>query len=169
MQETMVLYGLVAALTAVNAWSRHSQATDIVSSEATAIASVWRDLGGYPQRERDSMRETLRGYMNQIIQEAWARAEPGPHSACRSGVDGPLPGATPGVRAHFGIAENSPCHHVERLQPHARSAPPAAGCCEQPTAGSHVDCSSAGAMGCLLFSLFFPIEEPHFQPCWSLA
>jgi hypothetical protein len=67
MQSVMVLYGLVAALTAVNAWSRHSQATDIVSSEATAIASVWRDLGGYPQRERDSMRETLRGYMNQII------------------------------------------------------------------------------------------------------
>ena len=62
MQSAMVLYGLVAALTAVSVWSKHSQVSDTVSSEATAIASLWRDLGGYPQRERDSMREVLRGF-----------------------------------------------------------------------------------------------------------
>ena len=77
MQSAMVLYGLVAALTAVSVWTRHSQVSDTVSSEATAIAGLWRDLGGYPQRERDSMREVLRGYTNQIIQEAWPEQRQG--------------------------------------------------------------------------------------------
>jgi len=67
MQSAMVLYGLVAALTAVSVWSRHSQVSDIVSSEATAIASLWRALGGYPQGERDALRDVLRGYTTQII------------------------------------------------------------------------------------------------------
>ena len=45
--------------------------SDTVSREATAIGSLWRDFGGYPQKERDAMRDVLRGYTNQIINEAW--------------------------------------------------------------------------------------------------
>jgi hypothetical protein len=71
LQSAMVLYGLVAALTAVSVWQRHSQVSDIASKEATAIAGLWRDLGGYPQRERNEMRDTLSGYTHQIIHEAW--------------------------------------------------------------------------------------------------
>jgi hypothetical protein len=71
MQSAMVLYALVAALTAVSVWTKYAQVSDTASAEATAIAGLCRDLGGYPQRERDSMREVLRGYTNQIIQEAW--------------------------------------------------------------------------------------------------
>jgi hypothetical protein len=77
MQSAMVLYGLVAALTAVSVWSRHSQVSDIVSSEATAIASLWRALGGYPQGERDASRDLLRGYTTQIILEAWPEQRQG--------------------------------------------------------------------------------------------
>src|SRR6187551_2594502 len=77
MQSAMVLYGMVAALTAVSVWSRHAQVSDIVSHEATAIAILWRDLGGYPPRQRDAMREVLRGYTNQIIQEAWPEQRQG--------------------------------------------------------------------------------------------
>src|SRR4030095_152706 len=51
--------------------TRHSAVSDTASREATAIAIVWRDLGGYPQRECDSMREVLRGYTKQVIDEAW--------------------------------------------------------------------------------------------------
>ena len=46
MQSGMVLYGLIAALTAVSVWSTHSQVSNTVSHEATAIAILWRDLGG---------------------------------------------------------------------------------------------------------------------------
>jgi hypothetical protein len=42
-----------------------------------SIAGLWRGLGGYPQRERDSIREVLRGYTNQIIQEAWPEQRQG--------------------------------------------------------------------------------------------
>ena len=77
MQSAFVLYGLVAALTAVSVWSRHSQVSNIVSGEATAIASLWRDLGGYPQRERELMLDVLLDYTNQIIQEAWPEQRQG--------------------------------------------------------------------------------------------
>ena len=77
MQSGMVLYGLVAALTAVSVWQKYSDVSDIVSREATAINNLWRDLGGYPQRERDAMREILRGYTKQIIEEAWAAQQQG--------------------------------------------------------------------------------------------
>src|SRR5262245_7622847 len=69
-QSVMLLYGLVAALTAVGVWQRYSQAADVVSGEATAIASLWRDLGGYPQPQRDDMRSILRDYTQQVINEA---------------------------------------------------------------------------------------------------
>src|SRR5947208_13855643 len=43
MPSVMVLYGLVGALTVVNAWPRHSQAAAIVSRAPTP--GVWLDLG----------------------------------------------------------------------------------------------------------------------------
>jgi hypothetical protein len=70
-QSSMLLYGLIAALTAVGVWQRYTQAKDVVSGEATAIASLWRDFGGYPQPQRDPLRELLRGYTDQVIHEAW--------------------------------------------------------------------------------------------------
>ena len=57
-----MLFGMVAALTAVSAWTHYSRVSDIVSGEATAIASVWRDLGGYPDEVREPARDILHGY-----------------------------------------------------------------------------------------------------------
>lgn len=77
MQSAMMLYALVAALTAVSVWNRHSQASDIVSGEATTIARLWRDLSGYPQAERKALQDTLRSYTEQIINEAWPEQRQG--------------------------------------------------------------------------------------------
>jgi hypothetical protein len=52
MQSGMMLYGLVAALTAISVWTQYAQVSDVVSSEATSIAKLWRDLQSYPQAER---------------------------------------------------------------------------------------------------------------------
>ena len=84
-QSCMLLYSLIAALTAVGVWQRHSEVGDIVSNEATAITNLWRDVGGYPQAERDQMREVLRGYTQQIIHEAWPQQERG--EVPRAGVE----------------------------------------------------------------------------------
>ena len=70
-QSVMLLYGLIAALTAVGVWQRYSAVSDIASGEATAITSLWRDLGGYPPPVRDATRDILRGYTEQIINVAW--------------------------------------------------------------------------------------------------
>src|SRR6516162_4287401 len=59
LQSSMLLYGLIAALTAVGVWQKYSQVSDVVSEEATAIACLWRDLGGYPPEPRDATREVL--------------------------------------------------------------------------------------------------------------
>jgi hypothetical protein len=76
-QSSMLLYGLVAALTAVGVWQRYTQAADIVSSEATAIVSLWRDFGGYPQPHRDELQDLLRGYTEFVIREAWPQQRRG--------------------------------------------------------------------------------------------
>jgi hypothetical protein len=71
MQSAMMLYALVAALTAVHVWNQHSVVSGIVSAEASAINRLWRDVSTYPEPERGALRETLRRYTTQIINEAW--------------------------------------------------------------------------------------------------
>jgi Protein of unknown function (DUF4239) len=163
MQSAMVLYGLVAALTAVSVWQTHSNVSGIVSREATAIASLWRDLGGYPQGERDSMQEVLRGYTNQIIQEAWPAQREG--QVPRGGVEwmnrfqAQLFAFEPGsasqkiLHAETLSAYN---HMVEarrlRLDAVNTGLP-----------GVMWFVLLPGAMGCLLLSLFFRIQDARLQ------
>ena len=163
MQSAMVLYGLVAALTAVNVWTKHAQVADTVSSEATAIAGLWRDLAGYPQRERDSMREVLRGYTNQIIQEAWPAQRKG--QVPRMGVEW-LDRFQAKLFAFEPASEGQKILHAQTLGAYNRlvearrqrldavntALPGVMWCVLLP-----------GAMGCLLLSLFFPIEDARSQ------
>ncbi len=69
MQSSVLLYGLIAALTAVGAWTRYLDVSRIVSAEATAITILWRDLGGYPEPLRSSTRDVLRGYTDRSSTE----------------------------------------------------------------------------------------------------
>jgi uncharacterized protein DUF4239 len=163
MQSVMVLYGLVAALTAVNVWTRHAQVTDIVSSEATAIAGLWRDLGGYPQTERDAMREVLRGYTIQIIEHAWPEQRQG--RVPRKGVE-LLDRFQAQLFVFEPASESQKILHAETLSAYNRMIE---------VRRQRLDAVNSGlpgvmwfvllpgAMGCLLLSLFFPIEEPKFQ------
>lgn len=85
MQSAMVLFGLVAALTAVTVWTRHEGVASVVSTEATAIGGLYRDFGGYPEPRRSELRNTLRGYTEQVIREAWPAHREG--RVIRTGVD----------------------------------------------------------------------------------
>ncbi|HEY2676191.1 MAG TPA: DUF4239 domain-containing protein [Steroidobacteraceae bacterium] len=84
-QSVMLLYGLIAALTAVGVWQRYGQVSEVVSGEATAIAILWRDFGSYPQPLRDETREVLRGYTEQIVRDAWPQQRLG--KVPREGVE----------------------------------------------------------------------------------
>jgi hypothetical protein len=76
-QSVMVLYSLVAALIAVGVWTKYTQVEGTISAEATAIASLWRDLGSYPEPTRTEAREILRGYTHQVIHGAWPQQRQG--------------------------------------------------------------------------------------------
>ena len=163
MQSAMVLYGLVAALTAVSVWTKHSQVSDTVSHEATAIAIVWRDLGGYPQRERNSMREVLRGYTKQIIQEAWPEQQQG--RVPRMGVEW-LNRLQAQLFPFEPTSESQKLLHAQTLDAYnglieARNARLDAVNTELP--GVMWSVLLPGAMGCLLLCLFFHIEDVRLQ------
>jgi len=70
-QSVMVFYGLAVALIAVSVWETHSEASSIVSHEASALASLYRDVSGYPDSIRNGLQEELRGYTEYVIKEAW--------------------------------------------------------------------------------------------------
>jgi hypothetical protein len=67
----MVFYGLVLALIAVNVFETYSESSRIVSSEASAIAMLYRDAGSYPEPARSELEGGLRDYVDNVIHEAW--------------------------------------------------------------------------------------------------
>src|SRR5262245_54457043 len=48
-QGILVFYGLAVALISVNVWQTYAQVSGIVSSEATSLAALYRDVTGYPE------------------------------------------------------------------------------------------------------------------------
>jgi hypothetical protein len=69
--SVMVFYGLVLALIAVNVFETYSECSKIVSTEATYIAMLYRDVSSYPEPARTELQASLRDYMEQLIGEAW--------------------------------------------------------------------------------------------------
>src|SRR5262249_8957754 len=76
-QSMVMLYGLVAALISVNVYNTYSGVARIVSEEATSLAALYRDAGGYPEPTRSELRQTIRDYVQQIIHEAWPQQRHG--------------------------------------------------------------------------------------------
>ncbi len=69
--SVMVFYGLTVALIAVTVWERYSEASTVVSREATALAVLYRNADGYPLPERPQLQDALRDYVQYVIREAW--------------------------------------------------------------------------------------------------
>ena len=70
-QAIGVFYGITVGLIAVAVWNTYSNAGDLVSREASAIAALYRDVGGYPSPRREEMRADLREYTVFLIEKAW--------------------------------------------------------------------------------------------------
>jgi len=67
----MVFYGLVLALIAVNVFETHTAASEVVTTEASAIAMLYRDVSSYPEPVRSELRDAVREYTENVIHEAW--------------------------------------------------------------------------------------------------
>jgi len=70
-QCVMVFYGLAVALIAVSVSQTYSDVSKIVSQEATALASLYRDVSCYPEAIRSRLQQGLRDYVDYVIQKAW--------------------------------------------------------------------------------------------------
>ena len=66
-----VLFGLLLGLVAVATYQNFSSVGDTVDKEASSIAALYRDFGGYPQPIRDRLRDSLREYTIYTIKEDW--------------------------------------------------------------------------------------------------
>jgi hypothetical protein len=162
-QSAMLLYGLIAALTAVGVWQKYSQVSDIVSGEASAINSVWGDLGGYPQPLRDAARDTLRGYTEQIIREEWPQQRR--RQIPREGVAW-MDRLQDQLFAFEPATESQKIIHAETLRSfnqlvqlrHQRLDAVQAGL---PAVLWFV--LLPGAMGCIVLCFFFQVENGRFQ------
>jgi hypothetical protein len=70
-QAIGVFYGITVGLIAVGVWNTHSNASDLVSKEASSIGALYRDCSGYPEPIRTELRSKLRDYTVFVIEKAW--------------------------------------------------------------------------------------------------
>jgi Protein of unknown function (DUF4239) len=76
-----VMYGLLLGLLAVATYQNHSDVEKAVSSEASSLAALYRDVTAYPEPQRTELKALLREYTRYVIEEAW--------SLQRQGLDPP--------------------------------------------------------------------------------
>jgi Protein of unknown function (DUF4239) len=66
-----VIYGLLLGLLAVATYQNHSDVEKTVSSEASSLAALYRDVTAYPDPIRSELKALLRDYTRYVIDEAW--------------------------------------------------------------------------------------------------
>jgi hypothetical protein len=66
-----VFYGLALGLIAVATWQNYTDVDGVVSAEAAAVASFYRDLDGYPQALRCQAEAMVRDYTQTVINTEW--------------------------------------------------------------------------------------------------
>lgn len=74
---TLIIYGLAVALLAIAVWENQAEVRRIVSDEAAAIGSAYRDVGSYPEPARSRLRAGLKSYTEYVIREAWPQQRRG--------------------------------------------------------------------------------------------
>ncbi len=85
-QAIGVFYGITVGLIAVAVWNTNSSASELVSKEAAAIASLYRDVTGYPSPVREGLRSKLVEYTEFVIDEAWPAQREGRGQNVMAGV-----------------------------------------------------------------------------------
>jgi Protein of unknown function (DUF4239) len=66
-----VFYGLALGLIAVATWENFTEIDGVVNTEAAAVASLYRDLDGYPQPLRGRLETLMRDYTRLVIEKEW--------------------------------------------------------------------------------------------------
>src|SRR4051812_3078494 len=85
-QAIGVFYGITVGLIAVGVWNTNSNASELVSKEAVAIASLYRDVSGYPDPLRKELKAKLREYTVFVIEQAWPAQKTGHGQTVGAGI-----------------------------------------------------------------------------------
>jgi hypothetical protein len=76
-QAIGVFYGITVGLIAAGVWNTNTNAADLVSKEAVAVATLYRDVSAYPSPLREELRSKLREYTVFVIEQAWPAQKQG--------------------------------------------------------------------------------------------
>jgi hypothetical protein len=78
-----VLYGITLGLISVAAWENFGDVEGKVSTEAAAVASLYRNVDCYPEPHRAELTGMLRDYTRHVIDVSWPEMQRGviPHSS----------------------------------------------------------------------------------------
>jgi hypothetical protein len=76
-QAIGVFYGITVGLIAVGVWNTYTGAAGLVSSEATSIGALYRDVSGYPSPLREELRAKVRRYTVFVINDVWPAQKKG--------------------------------------------------------------------------------------------
>jgi len=66
-----MFYSLTAGMIAVGTWTTYRQMENVVSSEATSIGCLYRDISGYPEPSRSQLQGEVRSYVEFLLNKAW--------------------------------------------------------------------------------------------------
>ena len=83
------MYRLALGLIAVATWENYTDIDGVVSTEAAALASLYRDLDGYPQPMRGRLEGMLRDYTGSVIDREWPAPQEGRRDRGRRCQAGP--------------------------------------------------------------------------------
>jgi hypothetical protein len=70
-QAIGVFYAITVGLIAASVWTTYSDASQLMSHEAVAIASLYRDVSSFPEPARTALRTQLRDYTVAVITQDW--------------------------------------------------------------------------------------------------
>jgi hypothetical protein len=66
-----VFYGILMGLLAVAAYQNKAEVEHVISSEATSVAALFRSVSVYPEAVRKPLQETIRDYVEFVIEKEW--------------------------------------------------------------------------------------------------
>jgi hypothetical protein len=67
----VVFYGISLALIGVSSYQNFAAANQVVSREAAALGTLYRNISSYPEPIRGDLQAMLRSYTRYVIEEAW--------------------------------------------------------------------------------------------------
>src|SRR5258708_6808985 len=72
-----VIYSVLLAFIVIAVWQQYSEVKGNVASEASTLATMYRETQGMPIGERTELRRLSRQYTESVVDPEWAAPRPG--------------------------------------------------------------------------------------------